>query len=187
MSLFWGNFVGLLCRSQRDHSPPDVHRRSRPKPKAQKELSQLVEELAPLRARYQQEGAAGEGGRAGGWEGGVGTTNRFSFYTLSVLLPAFFTISVAWAPKLPLLEGLEVPFCAVKSEYILNLWCMLLGGKDFNFLPTNWFSINPLKVKLLAGEQKATEECMGFWLIYLACCSVLDSDPVDSRSVGNSV
>ena len=26
-----------------------------------------------------------------------------------------------------------------------------------NFLPTNGFSIGPLKVKLLAGEQKATE------------------------------
>ena len=29
-----------------------------------------------------------------------------------------------------------------------------------NFLPTNGFSIKPLKVKLLAGEQKATEACL---------------------------
>ena len=36
------------------------------------------------------------------------------------------------------------------------LWCILLGCQDFNFLPTNGFSIKPLKVKLLAGEQKAT-------------------------------
>ena len=28
---------------------------------------------------------------------------------------------------------------------------------DFRFLPTNGFSIKPLKVKPLAGEQKATE------------------------------
>ena len=33
---------------------------------------------------------------------------------------------------------------------------MLLGCWDFNFLPTNGFSIKPLKVKLLAGEQKAS-------------------------------
>ena len=31
------------------------------------------------------------------------------------------------------------------------------GCWDFNFLPTNWFSIKPLKVKLLAEEQKSTE------------------------------
>ena len=33
----------------------------------------------------------------------------------------------------------------------------LLGCWDFNFLPTNGFSIKPPKVKLLAGEQKATK------------------------------
>ena len=33
------------------------------------------------------------------------------------------------------------------------------GCWDFNLLPTNGFSIKPLKVKLLAGEQKATEQC----------------------------
>ena len=38
-----------------------------------------------------------------------------------------------------------------------NIWCILLGCWDFNFLPTNGFSIKTLKVKLLAGEQKATE------------------------------
>ena len=32
--------------------------------------------------------------------------------------------------------------------------CVLL--EDFNLLPTNGFSIKPLKVKLLAGEQKVT-------------------------------
>ena len=37
-----------------------------------------------------------------------------------------------------------------------TLWCILLGGQDFNFLPTNGFSIKPLTVKLLAVEQKAT-------------------------------
>ena len=37
------------------------------------------------------------------------------------------------------------------------LWCILIGCQDFNLLPTNGFSIKPLKVKLLAGEQKATE------------------------------
>ena len=31
------------------------------------------------------------------------------------------------------------------------------GCSDFNFLPTNGFSLKPQKVKLLAGEQKATE------------------------------
>ena len=31
------------------------------------------------------------------------------------------------------------------------------GCEDFNFSPTNGFSIKPLKVKLLAGEQKATK------------------------------
>ena len=36
-------------------------------------------------------------------------------------------------------------------------WRILLGCLDFNFWPTNGFSIKPLKVKLLAGEQKATE------------------------------
>ena len=38
-----------------------------------------------------------------------------------------------------------------------HLWRMLLGCSDSNFLPTNGFSIKPLKVELLAGEQKATE------------------------------
>ena len=37
------------------------------------------------------------------------------------------------------------------------LWCIFLGCEDFNFLPTNGFFIQPPKVKLLAGEQKATE------------------------------
>ena len=32
-----------------------------------------------------------------------------------------------------------------------------LDASDFNFLPTDGFSIKPLKVKLLAGEQKATK------------------------------
>ena len=31
------------------------------------------------------------------------------------------------------------------------------GCWDFNFLPTNGFSTKPLELKLLAGEQKATE------------------------------
>ena len=37
------------------------------------------------------------------------------------------------------------------------------GCLDFNFLPINGFAIKPLKVKLLAGEQKATENlfCSG--------------------------
>ena len=34
---------------------------------------------------------------------------------------------------------------------------LLLGCWDFNFLPTNGFSIKPLKVKRFAGEQKATK------------------------------
>ena len=38
-----------------------------------------------------------------------------------------------------------------------ELWCILLGCSDFNFLPTNGFSIKPLKVKLLAGQLEATE------------------------------
>ena len=38
------------------------------------------------------------------------------------------------------------------------LWCILLGCLDFNFLPTNGSSIKPLKVELLAGEQKTTEK-----------------------------
>ena len=32
-----------------------------------------------------------------------------------------------------------------------------LDVRTFNFLPTNGFSIEPLKAKLLAGEEKATE------------------------------
>ena len=35
-------------------------------------------------------------------------------------------------------------------------FCQKMLGLN-NFLPTNEFSIKPLKVKLLAGEQKATE------------------------------
>ena len=40
---------------------------------------------------------------------------------------------------------------------------MLLRCSAFNCLPTNGVSIKPLKVKLLAGEQKATEkhDCVG--------------------------
>ena len=34
---------------------------------------------------------------------------------------------------------------------------ILLGGWDFNLLPTSGFSMKPLKVKLVAGEQKATQ------------------------------
>ena len=30
-------------------------------------------------------------------------------------------------------------------------------------MPTNGFSIKPLKVELLAGEQKATEFCISVW------------------------
>ena len=37
------------------------------------------------------------------------------------------------------------------------LWCILLGCWDLNFLLTNGLSIKPPKVKLLAGEQKASE------------------------------
>ena len=37
------------------------------------------------------------------------------------------------------------------------LWCILLGCLDFNFLPTDGFTVKTPKVKLLAGEQKATE------------------------------
>ena len=37
------------------------------------------------------------------------------------------------------------------------LWQCAKGCEDFNFLPTTGFSMQPLKVKLLAGEQKATE------------------------------
>ena len=49
------------------------------------------------------------------------------------------------------------------------LWCILLGCQDFNFLPTNGISIKPLKVKLLAGEQKATF----LWIDPLTCWSPL--------------
>ena len=49
----------------------------------------------------------------------------------------------------------------------VKLCCILLGFYDFNFLPTNGFSIKPLKVKLFAGEQKAPEErydfCICVW------------------------
>ena len=37
------------------------------------------------------------------------------------------------------------------------IWRILLGCSDSNFLPTNGCSIKPLKVKLLAGELKATK------------------------------
>ena len=42
-----------------------------------------------------------------------------------------------------------------KPAHEPSLWCILL----VNFLPANRFSMKPLKVKLLAGEQKATELC----------------------------
>ena len=42
-----------------------------------------------------------------------------------------------------------------------KLWCILLGCSDFNFSPTSGISIKPLKVKLLAGEQKATKFIWG--------------------------
>ena len=39
-----------------------------------------------------------------------------------------------------------------------SLWCILPRAvRTLNFLPTNGFSTKPLKVKLLAGEQKAAE------------------------------
>ena len=38
------------------------------------------------------------------------------------------------------------------------LWCIFAKGcRDFSCLPTNGFSMNLLKAKLLAGEQEATE------------------------------
>ena len=49
--------------------------------------------------------------------------------------------------------------------------CIWLGCWDLHFLPTNGFSIKPLKVKLLAGEQNATE------YIYIYICSC-DFSPV---------
>ena len=36
------------------------------------------------------------------------------------------------------------------------LWCILLGHQAFNSCQLKGFSIKPLKVKLIAGEQKAT-------------------------------
>ena len=47
---------------------------------------------------------------------------------------------------------------AGRNMHNYNLWCILPGSWDFNFLPTNGFSIKPLTVKLLAGEQNATEK-----------------------------
>ena len=38
------------------------------------------------------------------------------------------------------------------------------GCWDFSFLPTSGLSIKPLRVKLLAGEQKAAEH-MSFWVL----------------------
>ena len=53
-----------------------------------------------------------------------------------------------------------VPLAAlsVLEAWLINtLWCISFGCLDFSFLPTNGCSIKLLKVKLLAGEQKATE------------------------------
>ena len=33
----------------------------------------------------------------------------------------------------------------------IRRWCVLLGCQDFNFLPTDGFSINPIEVKLFCG------------------------------------
>ena len=47
----------------------------------------------------------------------------------------------------------------------LSFGACCLDVRTLTFLPTiNGFSIKPLKVKLLAGEQKAAESGSGFWL-----------------------
>ena len=60
-----------------------------------------------------------------------------------------------------LLSALRSFFIADLARLFVRCSCplgrILLGCQDFNFLPTNGFSMTPLKVKLLAGEQKATE------------------------------
>ena len=54
--------------------------------------------------------------------------------------------------------GLEdyCPFWGNVFTYSFVAFCQGLLGLN-NFLPTHGFSIQPLKVKLLAGVQKATE------------------------------
>ena len=71
---------------------------------------------------------------------------------------------------------------------VCRLWRMLLGCWDFIFLPTNGFSIKPLKVKLLAGEQKATESnsyrsdcCLRAFAPMLTFRQILECDRVDFR------
>ena len=46
---------------------------------------------------------------------------------------------------------------------MFGAFCQGMFGLE-NFLPTNGFSIKPLEVKLLAGEQKLTEAwCKRMW------------------------
>ena len=47
---------------------------------------------------------------------------------------------------------------AYKTRSNKNCGAFCWDVRTLNFLPTNGFSIEPLKVKLLAGEQKATEK-----------------------------
>ena len=59
------------------------------------------------------------------------------------------------------------PVC---EEYCL--WCILPSNVRTNFLPTHGFSIKPLNVKLLAGEQKATESLQAFFIeLSEYCCA----------------
>ena len=55
---------------------------------------------------------------------------------------------------------LESPSHPVKMESlpkVWGVWTPFSRGHNFTFLPINGVSIEPLKVKLLAGEQKAAE------------------------------
>ena len=56
--------------------------------------------------------------------------------------------------------GLEMPGGSLGVMLLSGEFCQEMLGLN-NFLPTNGFSIKPLKVELLAGEQKPTELVTG--------------------------
>ena len=67
-------------------------------------------------------------------------------------------------PEPPTLLCLLTPQLSARETHVkCFLWCILPRDvRTLTLSPTNHFSIKPLKVKLSAGEQKATESSFGF-------------------------
>ena len=81
---------------------------------------------------------------------------------------ASFELQCQQAPKMcSLIRGSRAT-----KLYIYILWRILLGCWDFNFLATNGFSIKPLKVKLLAGEQTSQPSVYIYIYIYIGAWTI---------------